>query len=242
MAPAMSRRAGVKWSILILTQPSRSTTLWPLVHSLRRQLVPGVAVTVGNDDKLIGLGASRQRMMGAADGEYVSWVDDDDEVPPNFIATILPCLSRVDYVGFKSERWVDGRLTGVGRLPRCEYGAPLGELLKSLFERHLQSPSWVGRHQHLLLAAPAACPAATIDGLLTGRLQAGGAYRFGLLTLHCGLVLAEVGDLAQAAALIQSFIKREEGITPPLSEPFDLAKVYVPISCHNPPHAGLTSR
>lgn len=44
----------------------------------------------------------RQRMLEHANSEYVSFVDDDDEVNPKYVRTIIPWLNGVvEYIGFQ---------------------------------------------------------------------------------------------------------------------------------------------
>jgi hypothetical protein len=101
----------IKWSILILTQPSRETFLKRLLHVLEPQ-VEGrydVEIVTRLFDKGMDIGANRQRMIEEARGEYISFVDDDDLVPPNHVATIYPLLDGVDYIGFRLQLFLDDR-------------------------------------------------------------------------------------------------------------------------------------
>jgi len=49
------------------------------------------------------IGRLRQDLLEHATSQYVCFVDDDDDVPADYVKTILPLLDGVDYVGFKVE-------------------------------------------------------------------------------------------------------------------------------------------
>ena len=96
----------MKFDILILTMPTRVQFLSRLQGILTPQLVPDVRVTVRVHDPELSLGANRQKMREKSDAEYVTFIDDDDIVPPNYVARILPLLDR-DYVGFRVQAYED---------------------------------------------------------------------------------------------------------------------------------------
>jgi len=99
-----------KWSILVLTQPSRTVLLSRMMACLLPQVrkAPGAEIVIGFFNNSLCLGDQRQRMVKAAEGEYVSIVDDDDLVAPDFIDRILPLLDGVDQVGFRLQQFTDG--------------------------------------------------------------------------------------------------------------------------------------
>jgi glycosyltransferase involved in cell wall biosynthesis len=101
----------MKWSILILTQPSRKEFLARLLALLQPQvdLAGGVEIVVQMHDPQLALGENRQKMLEAAQGEYVCFVDDDDLVANDYVAKILPLLDGVDYIGFRLNLYNDGR-------------------------------------------------------------------------------------------------------------------------------------
>lgn len=101
----------VKFSILILTQPSRREFLKRLLATLKPQVdkVKGVEIDIRMFDPALSLGNNRQVMRENARGEYSCFVDDDDLVPDNYVELILSCLGGgVDYVGFRMQCYVDG--------------------------------------------------------------------------------------------------------------------------------------
>jgi Glycosyl transferase family 2 len=56
------------------------------------------------------VGRVRQDLLDHSRGEYVSFLDDDDEVPDYFVKRVLPLLDGADYIGWRQELWRDGRL------------------------------------------------------------------------------------------------------------------------------------
>lgn len=100
-----------KWSILVLTQPSRRDFLHRLEAVLKPQLeeCPDVGVYIRNFESGLDLGANRQIMIDSAAGIYVNFIDDDDLVPANYVSTIYPLLDGVDYIGFTLQMFSDGQ-------------------------------------------------------------------------------------------------------------------------------------
>ena len=103
-----------KWSILILTQPTRVEFLKCLLAVLLPQVqaAEGVELIVSMCDPKLTLGANREQMRQKAEGEYLCFVDDDDLVPENYVERILPLLDGVDYIGFQLHQSIDGEQIG----------------------------------------------------------------------------------------------------------------------------------
>lgn len=107
------------WTILVPTIPRRAAMFGQLARELLRQVEPYAgAVTIQaylNEGKP-SLGEIRDRMIGEATSEFVSFVDDDDEVAPHYVDSILAAImtSRggLDHVGFKVEMTKNGVLHG----------------------------------------------------------------------------------------------------------------------------------
>jgi glycosyltransferase involved in cell wall biosynthesis len=98
----------MKLEILIPTMPGRAAMLQKLLAVLQPQLKRGVRIST--DDGPGSIGAKRQRMIEAATGDYIAFVDDDDMVAPDYIARILPCLkTKPDCVGITMHVTMDGR-------------------------------------------------------------------------------------------------------------------------------------
>lgn len=100
-----------EWSILILTMSSRQDKFMNLLHLLLPQ-------TIGHPVEVVALynhpGTSvpwlRQEMLQDARGRFISFVDDDDLVAPDFVPAICEAISDpgVDSVGFQVAIWDNG--------------------------------------------------------------------------------------------------------------------------------------
>jgi hypothetical protein len=105
------------WDILILTQPSRATFLARLLAVLEPQCQnePEARYWFRLFQPSLSIGANRQAMVNQSEAEYVSFIDDDDLVPTDYVSTILPLLDGVDMVGFNVECFTDGKLIAVAK-------------------------------------------------------------------------------------------------------------------------------
>lgn len=101
------------WNILVATLGQRGDRFRRLLDGLLPQLEPHagqVTVTAlwNNGERTIG--EYRQALLESATSTYVSFVDDDDEVPPYFVNHVTSVLDgEVDYVGWRMQCWVDGQ-------------------------------------------------------------------------------------------------------------------------------------
>lgn len=91
------------WTILIATLGRRDAQRGRLLEALLPQVdAAGGAVSVealwNHGERPVG--QLRQELLEHASAQYVCFVDDDDMVPENYVAAILPLLDGVDYVGF----------------------------------------------------------------------------------------------------------------------------------------------
>jgi hypothetical protein len=132
------------WSILILTMPPRAAMLARLMDVLEPQVKAAnsgvqaqrdagpnramregtaersgfpekVELIIRESDANLPVGENREALRQRARGEYISFLDDDDLVPPHFVERILPCLDGVDYVGFNQEQHIDGAFICIER-------------------------------------------------------------------------------------------------------------------------------
>lgn len=105
------------WTILVPTLGERRSLFRRLMAGLLPQLDPyggRVRVLGWYNDGSPGLPKIRQRMLKMAGTEYVSFVDDDDILSPDYVAEIVRALDqRPDYVGFQVQCYSDGVPTGV---------------------------------------------------------------------------------------------------------------------------------
>ena len=97
------------WDILIASIPHRDHMLTELLAELGRQHQPGVGVIVARDDVQMQYGDKCQVLLDASTAEYVSFLDDDDWIEPDFVQAIREALEqRPDYVGFNVDFTEDG--------------------------------------------------------------------------------------------------------------------------------------
>ena len=104
--------AAPTWSILVPTLGERRPLFERLMAGLLPQLDPyagRVRVVGWHNDGSPSLPKIRQRLVETAGTDYVSFVDDDDLVSPDYVAAIVAALdSRPDYVGFQVQCYSDG--------------------------------------------------------------------------------------------------------------------------------------
>ena len=91
-----------KLSILITTLDSRQKLFEPLKNNLRAQITPEVEVLISRDKGESSIGAKRNSLLNSATGEYISFVDDDDNVSETYVAKILKAIKdNPDCVGIE---------------------------------------------------------------------------------------------------------------------------------------------
>lgn len=95
-------------SILVCTIPGREKLLARVMDQLSGQLAAhpqGEQVEVLTDprDKSTPVGVKRQALLEQATGKYVCFVDDDDRIADDYIASILEATTHdPDCIGFKT--------------------------------------------------------------------------------------------------------------------------------------------
>lgn len=99
------------WSILIRTMPKRRDMFDRLMLDIRGQVLKsGVDIEVLADNGEGSPGAKAQRLLEKAQGDYVCFVDDDDQIDPTYVSSILKALSTgPDVVGFCGIITTNGR-------------------------------------------------------------------------------------------------------------------------------------
>lgn len=100
----------MKLSILIATQGRRNDQLRRLLAKLMPQVRKHkgeieVVAYWNNGEKPIGI--IRQELLEEARGEYVCFIDDDDDIPDYYCDEIIKALGK-DYVGFQVQVFSDG--------------------------------------------------------------------------------------------------------------------------------------
>lgn len=93
----------MKLSILTPTIPSRKDKLAKLQKKIAKQIgdLP-VEHLVFCDNKTRTIGAKRQALLDIARGEYIAFVDDDDDIEQDYVASILDAIrSEADVITFE---------------------------------------------------------------------------------------------------------------------------------------------
>ena len=84
------------WSILIAGIPERFHSVQPLLYKLLETQnvarMPDVELLYLMDNKRRPVGAKRNELFDAAKGEYVSFIDDDDDVHPEYVRRVYRAI------------------------------------------------------------------------------------------------------------------------------------------------------
>jgi len=107
----------ILWSILVCSIPNRLELYMPkLMRDLCQQAsaYPEVEVLMLFDNQKRSIGSKRNALVQLAKGYYISFIDDDDHVAPNYVELIRNKVSTmaVDVCGItmQSQEWLpDGR-------------------------------------------------------------------------------------------------------------------------------------
>lgn len=84
----------MKFSILICSLISREDSLNRLLKVLDKQLTNQVEILIEKDKGEMIVGAKRNLLLRKAQGEYISFVDDDDMVSEDYVSRILEALQN----------------------------------------------------------------------------------------------------------------------------------------------------
>lgn len=96
------------WTILVASLAQRHESLNRLLRTLLPQLVDDTSVLVLVNRGERPLGVVRQDLVAHATTDYVSFVDDDDDVPAYHVQAVRAALrERPDYVGWRMQCWVN---------------------------------------------------------------------------------------------------------------------------------------
>jgi glycosyltransferase involved in cell wall biosynthesis len=99
----------MKLSILIVSLESREKLADRLLDVLEQQRQPDIEILFNIDDGKKIIGTKRNELLRQATGDYVSFVDDDDLVSPNYISNVLNAIkSGPDCVGIKGVMTTNG--------------------------------------------------------------------------------------------------------------------------------------
>jgi glycosyltransferase involved in cell wall biosynthesis len=109
-----------KLSLLIPTLEERRDVFRTLKSELDRQISESgvrdaVEIVVAEDNRESVVGAKRNALMDRARGEFLAFLDDDDEIAPDYVSRVLRALDEMpdaDCVGMRAE------ITFRGKHPR----------------------------------------------------------------------------------------------------------------------------
>lgn len=98
-------------SVLIPTMPKRRDMFERMSNEIRSQILKsGQEIEFLADNGEGSVGLKRQRLLEAAQGDYVVFIDDDDRIDPNYLNYILVALKQnPDVVGLCGIITIDGR-------------------------------------------------------------------------------------------------------------------------------------
>lgn len=100
----------MKLSILICTLPQRWADLSALMGTLNPQILPDVEVVISSDDMIKSIGQKRNDLLDAAKGDYVCFIDDDDQISDQYVFLMLNALAtEPDCVGINGVMYSKGR-------------------------------------------------------------------------------------------------------------------------------------
>jgi len=85
----------LKLSILVSTIPRRINTFYPaLLNKLMPQIGyrPDIEVLGLFDNKKRSVGQKRNELLQLAQGEYLTFIDDDDDIAPDYVSSVIRTL------------------------------------------------------------------------------------------------------------------------------------------------------
>jgi glycosyltransferase involved in cell wall biosynthesis len=86
----------IKFSILIATVPSRTNTFYPRLLGMLHKQIEGrddVEIIGLYDNKKRSVGAKRNALLNLAQGQFLTFIDDDDRVSDDYIKSIMDTIN-----------------------------------------------------------------------------------------------------------------------------------------------------
>jgi len=102
------------FSILVLSIPSRFESAQRLLKKMHKQIKDGgydnVEVLMLYDNKKHSIGAKREILLQMAQGHYLSFIDDDDDIHDHYIKSIVECAKdrTADVIAFNVDTTING--------------------------------------------------------------------------------------------------------------------------------------
>lgn len=87
----------IKFSILILTTPRRISSFFPsLIYSLQSQIGnrDDIEILGFFDNNKRSIGEKRNNLLEIANGEYLTFIDDDDKISDDYIKSIMDAIEK----------------------------------------------------------------------------------------------------------------------------------------------------
>lgn len=109
----MNCKQPIKLSILICSLNSRKDKLNQLLAGLQPQLdrFKDVECIIATDNREMKIGVKRNYLLSLANGEYITFIDDDDLVDANYCALLLTAIEKnPDVIVFDAVRYANGKL------------------------------------------------------------------------------------------------------------------------------------
>lgn len=143
-------------SILICTLPERELMLFGLISDLDNQIEDKSVVEVVIDDRVgVSTGSKRQSLLEKARGKYISFIDDDDSVPPYYIDEILKgAQTDCDCMAINGIMTTDGTNEIDWRLSKDNPNTTIFENGKAIYLRTCNHIAPVKRELALLAGFP----------------------------------------------------------------------------------------
>jgi len=131
-------------SILIPTLPQRKEIFDSLLENLNKQRLNkyyDVEIIIDSDDNN-SIGTKRNHLLELAEGEYVCFIDDDDDVSENYIDLILQAIkNKPDCVSLKGIMTTDGHTPEIFEhsIKYSEFKTTTNEVIYERYPNHLNT-------------------------------------------------------------------------------------------------------
>ena len=127
----------MKLTVVLCSLPSRLKRFSTIENVCNQGIKHGVEVLYLGDNWSMTLNRKRNLLIGLARGEYITFVDDDDEVTLDYVETILGALeSGRDCITFQSSVCINGSPAKI-----CYYSKHFEN--EDLDDRYLRQPNHV---------------------------------------------------------------------------------------------------
>jgi glycosyltransferase involved in cell wall biosynthesis len=105
----------IQLSILTPTIPSRKEQLSKLSEKIAKQSNDSAIEHLSfADNRTRTIGAKRQALLDIARGEYIAFVDDDDDIEPDYVSEILLAIKQgPDVITFEQNSYYNGAFSKV---------------------------------------------------------------------------------------------------------------------------------